>query len=345
MTDQNEDLPALVGGVQIPALPDDVLAKARQIIDDGTPPNTKAAFGSDMRYIFAWCEARGRTAVLPLTPADVITFIVDHVQGMPEEVEDVLIDKRVKRDYGVPAVSTVRRRLAMLSTAHRTAGFESPCRDPQVRELLSRAVRGAVAKGWRTTKKTAAALETLNRLIETCASGNLHDIRDRAMLLFGFSTGGRRRSEIATATLNRLEQRGDDYVYLLGATKTTQDDDTGYVPVAGRAAAAMKAWLDVLGETEGPIFRGIAPDGIISDRAIHPEGVARVVARRAKRAGLDETKYAGHSLRSGFMTEAGLRGISLQEAMELSTHRTLQVAASYYQAGSALRNRGARLAG
>lgn len=336
---------ALGPGQAPPALSQDIVDAARKIISDGTPPNTKAAFASDMKYVFAWCAATGRTPELPLSAADVITFIVHHVEGLPEEVEDRLIDARVKRDYGIPTISTVRRRLAMLSTAHRTAGFDSPCQNPQVRELMSRAVRGAVAKGWRTKKKTAAVLETLEKILTTCDGGNLHDIRDRAMLLFGFSTGGRRRSEVAAATLDRLEERGEDFVYLLSTTKTTQDDDTGYVPVAGRAAAAMRAWLEVLGETEGPIFRGIAPDGKISAVAIHPEGVTRVVARRAKRAGLDPVKYSGHSLRSGFMTEAGLRGVSLQEAMELSTHRTLQVAASYYQAGSALRNRGARLAG
>lgn len=345
MTDDDQKSLLLTSGAGLPALQSDILEKARKIISEGTPPNTKAAYASDLRYIMAWCSARGIPSQLPLTSGDVITFIVDHVEGMPEAVEDAMINSRAKREYGVPAISTVRRRLAMLSTAHNMAALPNPCADPQVRELLSRAVRGAVSKGWRTKKKTAAALDTLERLLATCDAGTPHDIRDRAMLLFGWSTGGRRRSEVAGATMDRLEPRGDDFVYLLGVTKTVQDEDTGYVPVAGRAAVAMKAWLALLGEQEGPLFRGIAPDGVISPTAIHPEGVARVVCRRAKRAGLDPLKFGGHSLRSGFMTEAGLQGVSLQEAMNLSTHRTLQVAAGYYQAGSALKNKGARLAG
>jgi integrase len=170
-------------------------------------------------------------------------------------------------------------------------------------------------------------------------------VRDRALLLFAWSSGGRRRSEVANATIERLEEHGEDFVYRLGITKTSQDGDTGTVPVAGRAAEAMRHWLEVLDRTSGPIFRGIMPNGVIQDDAMHPETVAVIVRRRARQAGLDARRFAGHSLRSGFMTEAGFQGLDIREAMDMSSHKTMQVAAGYYQAGHGLKNRAARLAG
>ena len=54
-------------------------------------------------------------------------------------------------------------------------------------------------------------------------------------------------------------------------------------------------------------------------------------------------RYGAHSLRSGFLTESGRRGIAQVDAMALSRHRSLAVAHGYYEAAFALRNPAARL--
>ncbi len=82
---------------------------------------------------------------------------------------------------------------------------------------------------------------------------------------------------------------------------------------------------------------------MVLDRAISDRQINRIVKARAKAAGFDPAAFGAHSLRSGFMTETGLQGISLMEAMELSTHRDVRVAARYHQAGRGLRNKAARL--
>lgn len=78
----------------------------------------------------------------------------------------------------------------------------------------------------------------------------------------------------------------------------------------------------------------------MSDRAI-----ALIVKKRVKLAGFNPHHFSGHSLRSGFLTESGIQGKNLLEAMKLSGHKTLQIAAGYHQAGSALHNEAADLAG
>jgi len=326
-------------------LPDDIIAGARRILDEGTPENTKLAYRKDIAYARAWGALRGFGDSLPYSVEAMMAFIVDHVQGLPQEVDRALVVNGIKRDFGPPAISTLKRKMASISTAHALANMDNPCADRRVRDLLSRARRAAVRNGWAPKKKSAAALEILDRMLDTCDGGSLHDVRDRAMLLFAWSSGGRRRSEVANATIDRLEAHGEEFVYRLGATKTMQDGDTGAVPVAGRAAIALREWLTLLDRDHGYIFIGIMPNGRFLETRMHPDTVLQVVKRRAKLAGYDASRFGGHSLRSGFMTEAGLQGLDIREAMDMSTHRTMQVAAGYYEAGSGLKNKAARLAG
>ncbi|HUB89147.1 MAG TPA: tyrosine-type recombinase/integrase [Dyella sp.] len=64
--------------------------------------------------------------------------------------------------------------------------------------------------------------------------------------------------------------------------------------------------------------------------------------RRAKLAGL-KGDWAAHSLRSGFVTEAGRQGIPLGEVMAMTEHRGVSTVMGYFQAGSLLTSRAADL--
>jgi integrase len=76
---------------------------------------------------------------------------------------------------------------------------------PAIRTVLSRAARAAVKRGERPRKKTAITLPVLEAMLANC-DDSLEEIRDRALLCFGFASGGRRRSEIAAADLRDLRR-------------------------------------------------------------------------------------------------------------------------------------------
>ncbi|MDW9478876.1 tyrosine-type recombinase/integrase [Sinorhizobium meliloti] len=322
-------------------------AKLRRVVEDGTPPNTQQAYASDMRYFWTWCSAIGWTdePVLPV-PAEIIAkFVVDHLEGLDDDIEQEMLDRGVKAKPGPHSISTIDRRVSTLSTFHKAKGMPSPCNDHTVSKLMSKARKAAARRGSKPKKKKAVVKDILEKMIETCTGDSVIDIRDRALLFFGWSSGGRRRSEIVSATLENLEERGTDFVYQLGVTKTDQEGEGNVVPVAGRAALAMKAWLEVSGLESGPIFRSVDRHSNVGTGALSDKAVALIVKGRAKKAGLNASLFAGHSLRSGFITESGIQGRSLLEAMKLSGHRTMQVAAGYHQAGAALLNETADLAG
>lgn len=321
--------------------------RLRRIIDDGTPPNTRRAYESDMNYFWSWSSAIGWTdePIMPVPPEIVARFIVDHLEGLDEEVETDLIERGVKAARGVHSMNTIDRRVSTLSSYHKTKGMQSPVNDPIVSQILSKARKAMARRGKRVNKKKAVIKRVLEQLLEQCASDSLIDKRDRALLLFGWSSGGRRRSEIADAEIDRLEESEGSFVYHMGITKTDQEGDGNTVPVSGRAAVAMTDWLSASKVTKGHIFRAVDRHGNVSATRLSDKAVALIVKRHAKKAGLNPAIFSGHSLRSGFLTETGLQGKNLLEAMKLSGHKTMQVAAGYHQSGAALLNETANLAG
>lgn len=319
-------------------------ARARQIIEEGTPENTRRARRGALRYFWAWAaEALDLAETWPVPVEAVVTFITDHLQGLEPEVDAALIAAGVKAKPGPHSVATVEARVSHLAAAHRALGLDSPTAAAPVVELL-KAARKLRARHGGQRRKAAATLDRLNALTATCGD-DPQGVRDRALLLLGFASGGRRRSEIAGAQVEDLAEVEGDYVLTLRHSKADQEGEGLEVPVTGRAAAALRRWLELAEISSGPIFRRVHRSGAILPQGITGRAVALIIQRRAELAGMDPSDFGGHSLRAGFITEAAGRGIPLPEVMALSGHRTVAVASRYYRGGAALHNQAARIAG
>ena len=92
----------------------------------------------------------------------------------------------------------------------------------------------------------------------------------------------------------------------------------------------MTAWLARSAVTGGALFRRVWKDRV--GPALSPHSVAAIVKRRAALAGI-EGDWAGHSLRSGFVTEAGRRKVPLGDIMALTEHRQAATVMGYYRTG------------
>ncbi|GLQ87704.1 tyrosine-type recombinase/integrase [Dyella flagellata] len=131
-------------------------------------------------------------------------------------------------------------------------------------------------------------------------------------------------------------------LYALGTTKTDTSGVRREKPLKGPAAHALAAWLVAAPAATGPLFRRLHRGGTVGTTALTADHVARMVQRRAKLAGLDGN-WAAHSLRSGFVTEAGRQGVPLGEVMAMTEHRGVGTMMGYFQAGSLLTSRAADL--
>jgi integrase len=318
---------------------------AEEILVAGQSENTVRSYRSALRYWCAWAQARYRqTLILPVSVPVVVQFLVDHLARgavdqakceLPQDIDQLLVQSGFKGHLGALKMNTIIHRLAVLSKIHQLRHQPNPCEDAQVRHLLSRAKRAASKRGEAVTKKTAATREPLEAMLATC-DDSLEGIRDRALLLFAWASGGRRRSEVASARVEQLTKVDDrGYLVRLGVTKTNQDGDNrrGALPdkpVRGVAAEALGAWLDSAQITEGAIFRRLWKTTV--GPALSPAAVGEIVRKRALLAGL-EGDFAGHSLRSGFVTEAGRRNIPIGDVMAMTDHRKVDTVLGYYRTG------------
>jgi integrase len=350
-------------------LTDDDVETLKHLAREGMGENTLRALASDLGYLEAWAlAATAMSLPWPAAEALALKFVAHHLwdpakreaddgHGMPADVGDALRVDGLLRTEGPHAPDTVRRRLASWSTLHRWRGLEGPFASPALRSALRLAVR-ASGRPRRRKSERAVTRDILDRLAATCRSDRLVDVRDLAILMAAFASGGRRRSEIAGL---RLEQLRDDPPVSsdpadpaskplpclsigLGRTKTTAADDDARALMIGPPAAALKAWIARAKVVRGPIFRAIDRWGTLEERALSPQSVNLIVKRRCAAAGLDPREFSAHGLRSGYLTEAARQGVSLPEAMQQSQHRSVQQAASYYNDADRTKGKGARLA-
>jgi integrase len=308
--------------------------------------NTVRAYAQALRYWAAWFQLRYRQALaLPVPVPAVVQFIVDHVErqdeagrlahDLPGAIDAALLAAGFKAKPGAPKLATVEQRLAVLSKAHQLQELPNPLRDPGVQELTRRVRRAYAARGAISIAKPALTAAPLEALLATCGD-DLAGLRDRALLLLAWSSGGRRRSEVTRLQVEDLERLAEDtFVFRLHQTKTQQggtaQDASATKPVVGQAAVALQAWLTAAKLTRGALFRRLR--GTVVAEPLTPQAVRNIVRERARRAGLDPGFYSAHSLRSGFMTEAGRRGVPLGEAMALTGHKSVAQALQYFQAG------------
>lgn len=349
-------------------LTDDDVETLRHLAKQGMGDNSLRALTSDLAYLEAWCiAATGEPLPWPAPEPLLLKFVAHHLwdpgkreadpgHGMPEDVAAALRDAELLRAEGPHAPSTVRRRLSSWSTLTQWRGLKGKFNAPGLRQALKLATRASARPRTRKSPKAVTA-DILGALLKACAGDRLVDVRDRALLLVAFASGGRRRSEVAGLRLEQLAEQDPVPVDLkdpdsaklpcleirLGRTKTTEADDDATVLLIGRPVLALREWLERSAITEGAIFRGIDRWGHLERRALTPQSVNLVLKRRIGAAGLDPNLFSAHGLRAGYLTEAARRGIPLPEAMQQSQHKSVQQASRYYNETERQMGRAARL--
>ncbi|KQZ91797.1 site-specific integrase [Agrobacterium tumefaciens] len=336
----------------------------RHLVNEGMGANTLRAITSDLAYIEAWAlAATKRSLPWPAPEALLLKFVAQHLwdpqkratdpdHGMPADVAENLRSQNFLKSTGPHAPATVRRRLANWSTLTKWRGLDGAFASPPLKSAIRLAVRAAPRKRQRKSAKAVTG-DVLAKLLATCSTDSLRDLRDRAILMVAFASGGRRRSEIAGLRVEQLSVEAPIEVaggpplpslaIHLGRTKTTSGEADDVVYLTGRPVDALNAWIAAAKIESGSVFRGIGRWGTVSKRAIDPQSINAIVKQRAAGAGLEAGEFSAHGLRSGYLTEAANRGIPLPEAMDQSKHRSIQQASRYYNSASQRSGRAARL--
>ncbi|MND34848.1 Tyrosine recombinase XerC [compost metagenome] len=196
-------------------LTDQDVETLRHLVNEGMGENTLRALTSDLAYLEAWSlAATGNPLPFPAPEALLLKFIAHHLwrhqqreidpdHGMPAGVEAELRSQGFLRASGPHAPATVRRRLSNWSTLTRWRGLEGSFSSPSVKSALRLAVR---ATNRPRNRKSAQAItgDIMTKLLGTCVGDDLRTLRDRAILMVAFASGGRRRSEVARLSMEQL---------------------------------------------------------------------------------------------------------------------------------------------
>ena len=298
-----------------PALPAAVLAAAREAATryarSARAGSTWRAYESDWRLFNAWCQSVKRSA-LPAEPSTVALFLA------------------AEAELG-RAPSTLGRRLAAIRLMHVGARVAPPHDALEVAEVM----RG-IRRAWqRPAVQKAPALDAdIQRMIDTLDLHTLRGQRDRALLLVGFA-GALRRSELVALDVEHLTVRPEGLELRIPRSKTDQEGagdtvalmrvhDSPYCPVG-----ALQAWLRKAAIPTGAVFRRLHRGDTLGASRLTAQSVALIIKDLAHHIGLDARRYAGHSLRSGFLTSAARNRASIFKMADQSRHKSLDVLRDY----------------
>jgi site-specific recombinase XerD len=268
--------------------------------------NTLRAYQSDFRDFSAFCEKNGFSS-LPTQPK-IIALYITHLSKSSK-------------------FSTLKRRIASISVLHKLKGHYLDTKHPIIMENLHGIKR---TLGTRQKAKKPILINDLKLIIKAIDE---EKIRDKALILIGFS-GGFRRSELVNIHISDIEFVTEGVKIFIKRSKTDQSgegsvkaipyfDNQEFCPVVALKNYVNKKFLNT---NEGKIFN-------ISDKS-----VALIIKRYAEKVGLDSSKYSGHSLRSGFATTAAEFGAEERNIMAMTGHKTTQMVRRYIQEANLFKN-------
>ena len=272
--------------------------------------NTLRAYQSDYNDFSLFCSKNGFQA-MPTQPK-IIALYITHLSSYSK-------------------YSTLKRRLASISILHKTKGHYIDTKHPIIMENLMgiKRTNGSNQKG-----KKPLLINDLKILINAIDQSNEKDkrkIRDKALILIGFS-GGFRRSELVDIEYEDLEFVSEGVKIFVKRSKTDQSgegmtkaipyfDNKNFCPVI-----ALKNWIEIFDLKKSRIFN-------ISDKS-----VALIIKKYANYAGLESHRYAGHSLRSGFATSTAESGAEERNIMAMTGHKSTEMVRRYIKEANLFKN-------
>jgi len=268
--------------------------------------NTLRAYQSDFKDFTSFCIKNSFSA-MPTLPK-VIALYITHLSKSSK-------------------FSTLKRRIASISVIHKLKGHYLDTKHPIIMENLHGIKR---ALGSRQKAKKPILINDLKLIIKAI---NKEKLRDKALILIGFA-GGFRRSELVNIDYEDVEFVTEGVKIIIKRSKTDQSGEGSIkaIPYFNNIefcpVLALKSYFHVkFSESK---------DGKVFD--ISDKSVALIIKKYAEKAGLDSTKYSGHSLRSGFATTAAEFGAEERNIMAMTGHKTTQMVRRYIHEANLFKN-------
>ena len=285
--------------------------------------NTIRAYKSDFKDFSVFCNKNG-FKFLPSEPK-IVSLYLTHLSSKNHKI------------------STLKRRLVSIGVIHRLKGLYLDTKHPSIIENIMGIKR---RKGSVQKSKKPLLISDLKQIINVIDHQNNDEIkklRDRSILLIGFS-GGFRRNEIVSLDYDDLDFVKEGLKINIKKSKTDQFgegsfkglpyfNNNQYCPVL-----SIKKWIKVANINSGPLFRRFSKSLKLSEKRLTDQTVALLIKKYLEIAGIESKNYSGHSLRSGFATSAAESGAEERSIMAMTGHKTTQMVRRYIKEVNLFKN-------
>ena len=285
--------------------------------------NTVRAYKSDFNDFGLFCAQNGFKS-LPSEPKIVALYLT------------YLSTKNAK-------MSTLKRRLVSIGVIHKLKGHYLDTKHPLIIENIMGIKRrkGSIQNG-----KKPLLISSLKIIIDVIDQQNKEKIkilRDRSIILIGFS-GGFRRNEIVSLNYDDLDFVPEGLKIKIKRSKTDQFgegsikalpyfDNSQYCPVV-----SLKNWIDIARINSGALFRRFSKGSRLMEKRLTDQTVALLIKEYLQLAGIDNKNYSGHSLRSGFATSAAESGAEERSIMAMTGHKSSEMVRRYIKEANLFKN-------
>ncbi len=270
--------------------------------------NTIRAYKSDYNDFVLFCSKHGMQS-MPTNPKTVSLYLT-------------YLSKQSR-------FSTLKRRLASINVMHKYKGHYLDTKHPVIVENLMGIKRQIGV--YQKAKKPLLFndLKSIIKVINKSSASQYKKLRDKTLILVGFA-GGFRRSELVSINRDDVEFVKEGVKIFVKKSKSDQSGEgmikaipsfkfIEYCPVDH-----LKNWM--FENRDNLVFP-------ISDK-----NVALIIKKHAQSTGLDEKKYAGHSLRSGFATTTAEYGASERNIMAMTGHKSVDMVRRYIKEAELFKN-------
>lgn len=301
-----------VAAPSLPTVLPDEIAAARSYRDASRATSTRRAYEADWLRFGLWCRDKAMNPI-PAPAALVAVYLSS------------LADAGLKPP-------TVARAAAAIAYAHRQANQLPPHKSEDgaiIAEVMA-GIRRSRLDG--PDRKSPADGDVVMKVLWAIQGDNLAAHRDRAIIAFGMAVATR-RSELVALTVADLAFEDKGVRVTIRRSKTDQEGAGAIVAVPDgrrlKPVTLLRAWLDAAGIIEGPVFRPLRKNNTTRDQPLTGHAIAVIVKARVLVAGLDPARFAGHSLRAGFVTAAAMSGADVWKIQQVSRHKSMQVLSGY----------------
>ena len=285
--------------------------------------NTVRAYKSDFSDFGVFCAQNGFKS-LPSEPK-VVSLYLTHLSTKDAKM------------------STLKRRLVSIGVIHKLKGHYLDTKHPAIIENIMGIKR---RKGSFQKAKKPLLINSLKKIINVIDQQKKEEIkklRDRSIILIGFS-GGFRRNEIVSLDYDDLDFVPEGLKLSIRRSKTDQFgegftkalpyfDSSQYCPVV-----SLKKLLDLSKIRSGPVFRRFSKGSKLSENRLTDQTVALLIKEYLNLAGIDSENFSGHSLRSGFATSAAESGVEERNIMAMTGHKSTEMVRRYIKEANLFKN-------